>query len=524
MALTKVSYSMITGAVFNVLDFGAVSGNTVNQQVAMQAAITACSAAGGGVVYIPSGTYHITSPLLVPYGVSIQGAGSTASILSCLNCNGINFNSGSYDGGNMFYSDFGITSAAGSTGNWAAVESILPSGGTFGVDSRDGLYFYRLRIYDFNQAFIINATWESHINECRVFRCNQAIALGNFSMVFRITDCNFTYEGGFPTGSAPGRGIELDGATVEGAFIRGCQIYAFPTALHIGNVATYTIFNDNDCYGTVYGVNIAGAANTGMSIQNNYFEISTSNGVGIRGAPQGAEISNLYEVVNNVFITGAGTGTKGISVGSSAGTYQWNWRIRDNYFFSIQSVDIEVFNAQNIIIDGNRFESTAPTNNITIVGGGASYNSNYVTNNKLAKGISADATDVAAGRIMIYHNIISGVQTFGEVIFDELKSTGNIYTYYDAASVNTGSNFDVNYILPDTSMHLVTAYMETGTNTHLGPGVYSVIRQGTSTTVSAITAFAGVTVTVTGAYKLNFANATGSNGIIKVSLTKTMVA
>ena len=523
MALTKVSYSMITGAVANVLDFGATGDGTTNDTTAIQAAIDYIDTLGNGAVYLPAGTYKLTSALLVPYGVSIFGAGSTASILSCLNCDGLNFDSASYDGGNMFYSDFGITSHAGTTGNWAGVVSILPSGGTFGVDSRDGLYFYRLRIFDLNQAFIFNATWESHINECRVFRCNQAVSLGNYAMLFRITDCNFTYEGGWATGSADKRCVELLGTVTEGAMIRGCQLYGFPTALFVGN-ATFAIFNDNDLYGTNYGVNLVGAANTGMSIQNNYFEISADNAIGIQGGIQNTEISNLVEVVNNVFISAGGvTGTRGISVGTSLGTFQWNWRIRDNHFLGIQTADIQVFNAKNVIISGNRFDSTAPTNNITIVGGSAPYDSNYVMNNRLAKGISAEAADVADGRVMIYHNIISGVQTFGEVIFDEIKSTGNIYTHYDASFVNTAANFDVNYVLPDTSMHLVTAYMETATNTHLGPGVYAVVRQGTSSTVATITAFAGMTVTVTGAYKLNFANATGSNGIIKVSLTKTMI-
>lgn len=522
MSLTKVSYSMIDGAVFNVLDYGAVSGNTVNQQPAIQAAIDACEAAGGGAVYIPAGTYHITSPLLVPYRVSIYGDGGTATILSCLNCDGINFDSGSYDGGAMFYSDFGITSAAGTTGNWAAVVSVLPSGGVFGTDSRDGLYFYRLRIFDFNQAFIFNATWESHINECRVFRCNQAVSLGNYAMVMRITDCNFTFEGGFPSGTANKHCVELLGPVNEGAYIRGCQVFGFETGLYVEN-SIFAICDDNDFFGTVFGVNLAGAANTGMSIRNNYFEVSANNAIGIRGAPQGSELSNLFEVVNNAFVTGgSATGTRGIVVGDPLATFSWNWRIRDNHFVGIQTADIQVYNAQNVIIDGNRFQSTAPTNNITISGGSAQFNSNYVTNNRLAKGISAEAADVAAGRIMIYHNIISGFQSFGEVVFDEVKSTGNIFTFYDAESVNTGSNFDIDYVLPNNSMHIVTVYMETGTNTHLGPGVYTVVRQGTSSTVSTITAFSGVTVTVTGGFKLNVANATGSNGIIKASLTKTM--
>jgi hypothetical protein len=259
-----------------------------------------------------------------------------------------------------------------------------------------------------------------------------------------------------------------------------------------------------------------------MTISNNYFEISANNAIGIIGAPQGSEISNLVEVFNNTFVTGAGTGTKGIVLGTSVATFQWNWRIRDNHFLGITTTDIEVNNAQNIIIDGNRCESTLPTNNIVIVGGNASYNSIYVTNNRLAKGISADASDVAAGRIMIYHNIISAAQVFGDVVFNDVKATDKFYTFDGSQTLNTATNVTLDYVLPDFSFHLLTFYLETAANTHLGPGVYAIVRQGTSSSVTAITAFSGMTVTITGAYKVNIANATGSNGTARATLLKTV--
>jgi len=58
MSLTKVSYSMITGAAYNVLDFGADSTGTASSTSAFQLAV-----ANGGVVYVPSGTYKLNSKL-----------------------------------------------------------------------------------------------------------------------------------------------------------------------------------------------------------------------------------------------------------------------------------------------------------------------------------------------------------------------------------------------------------------------------------------------------------------------------
>ena len=46
--------------VFNVLDYGAVASAAVDNRVAMQAAVDAAASAGGGIVYVPPGTYGMT--------------------------------------------------------------------------------------------------------------------------------------------------------------------------------------------------------------------------------------------------------------------------------------------------------------------------------------------------------------------------------------------------------------------------------------------------------------------------------
>lgn len=58
MALTKVSYSMITGAPANVLDFGAVGDGVTDDTAAIQAAINQ-----GGQVFIPKANYKVSGTL-----------------------------------------------------------------------------------------------------------------------------------------------------------------------------------------------------------------------------------------------------------------------------------------------------------------------------------------------------------------------------------------------------------------------------------------------------------------------------
>lgn len=56
--------------------YGAAGNGTNDDTVAIQSALTAAGANGGGIVYLPGGTYHLTNTLTVPGGVELRGAGS----------------------------------------------------------------------------------------------------------------------------------------------------------------------------------------------------------------------------------------------------------------------------------------------------------------------------------------------------------------------------------------------------------------------------------------------------------------
>lgn len=63
--------------VFNVKDYGAKGDGTTDDTAAIQAAITACSNAGGGLVVVPAGVYLTTSAITFPVNtpIRIEGAG-----------------------------------------------------------------------------------------------------------------------------------------------------------------------------------------------------------------------------------------------------------------------------------------------------------------------------------------------------------------------------------------------------------------------------------------------------------------
>lgn len=87
MALTKATYSLIKGAVANVLDFGAVGDGVADDTTAIQAAID--SSASGLTVYFPAGIYKTTNTLLFKRNsVKLIGDGFGITRIKYVNASG----------------------------------------------------------------------------------------------------------------------------------------------------------------------------------------------------------------------------------------------------------------------------------------------------------------------------------------------------------------------------------------------------------------------------------------------------
>lgn len=85
MSLTKVSYSMITGAPANVLDFGADATGVSDSAAAIQSAMSS----GKPDIYFPAGTYKIGSTINIPTSVkAIRGAGKGSTIIDASSSSG----------------------------------------------------------------------------------------------------------------------------------------------------------------------------------------------------------------------------------------------------------------------------------------------------------------------------------------------------------------------------------------------------------------------------------------------------
>lgn len=409
MALTKATYSMIDGAVANILDYGAVAdynenvpGSGTDNSAAIQAAINAVAARSTynkGAVFIPAGAYKILTALTVPYGVSIFGEGGTASVLFAENCNGMDFTSYGYAAGSMFFQDFGLTATAGS--NYAAVTTVT------NASTMDGLIFSRVRLYGWDQGFIWQSNWECTIDSCVFYNVNRCVWLSGSNgqtISIRITNNRMTYGTG-GAGAADKYAIDMNNTSqfTESVHIVGNKIFGYQRNINAAQ-ATYLTIIDNDLSGSDKVIAFV-TANGTYSICNNYIEV-TSTGTGVYGAPNGSQVPAQRAIISGNHIIGTASAAIGIQLNDSGSTFQWNAVIRDNVITGFATWDMLLYNPGKTLVDANRCLSTATTNSIFIGDVNAGYQPVIFSNNWLKKAFQfSSPTNYADGNVVLQNNV-----------------------------------------------------------------------------------------------------------------------
>jgi len=176
MALTKVSYSMIQGAVINALDYGVVTDGT-NTTASLQLAITA---AAGKALYLPSGTYSTTTALTLPANITIFGDGPTKSIVKRIGSGTDNLFVAT-DISNISFKQMGFygNSQASTALNGDAIFYTQTISSTV---ANKNIYIDYCNFDNFkgdNWVYIANANTTYTINNIRVTNCNFTSYTGN---------------------------------------------------------------------------------------------------------------------------------------------------------------------------------------------------------------------------------------------------------------------------------------------------------------------------------------------------------
>lgn len=413
MALTKVSYSMITGAPVNILDFGASpSASAAVNAAAIQAAVN--SLTSGGLVYVPAGTYSISTAIQLPIGVSIKGDGGTASILNCYACDGINFTKTVQDNDMQVVEDIGLRGMSGS--NFTGITAIA---GTYPSSQNDGFYINRVKITNFNIGIYFTVAWQSIISSCLITQVNKAVWLADHAVLITITNNQFIREGG-ASGTAANVGVEMSGLDLEANEVSNNFIYGFATAVKMSDpwsalIANNTILTIAAGVGgeTLIGIDFT-TVKEHLNILDNIIE-SAANAAdsvyGIYGRPLNTPSGGATVIQNNRIFndTNLGTFGVGIQINTSVTTGQNNVTIQNNNFLGFKTFDIAAYNPNAITIQNNRLESTSPTYSLYV--SGTITSPCVIQNNWCVKDIQVEATEFAQGKALVQYNYKNATYT-----------------------------------------------------------------------------------------------------------------
>lgn len=287
MTLTKATYSMINGAVVNVLDFGAKGDGVTDDTSAIQAAIdsvtTDFNVGEGAIVFFPkasSSYYLITDTIEVPPGIILQGEGTfnanTASgSLIYVNFNGVGIRfvrrnpslSGLFHNGGM--QNLALTGTGGSS---TTAQRLVELGDLTDVVVTVGAWngFIRDCLFNNTRGYgIYSAHSQEWLIEHNFFQeCNRSINYSTVPASSRIenntfinvsaTDCDYAinYEPGSLGGAA-------------GFVCRGNYIIGFDTGVYIAGCRG-VIVRDNvfeSCH--EYALQMSSITFTGTSLGNN---------------------------------------------------------------------------------------------------------------------------------------------------------------------------------------------------------------------------------------------------------------
>jgi hypothetical protein len=285
MALTKVSFSMIDGAVVNALDYGADDSGSSDSSAAIQSALSYATA-NNQALYLPSGTYLVNTAIVLTqpaFPVVIFGAGKTTVIKTTATVNGVITVQGTdpdvdvsrfFQG--VFISNLRLNGPERYGGSRAGTGIY-----TYGCQ---GVHLDQVFVYGFDNGVRLRNTDLANVTRCQfqvnnvglTTTTNTGYALGGQANSFLILGCWINNNGTY--------GIEYVG----------------------GNKLTIDAnnFSSNGTSINVCNTTEAGAVTQSPTITNNYFESDSLNCIQLGG---GAGVTKGGIVTGNSFLAATNT-------------------------------------------------------------------------------------------------------------------------------------------------------------------------------------------------------------------------
>lgn len=318
---------------YNVKTYGAKADGVTDDHAAVQAAVTAAHAAGGGTVYLPAGAYFIGSRVTPASNVTIQGAGITKTLLTSGVASDYVFYSKDSVSGLVDFTlrDLTIDVANVTNGSAMRFEYItrgefqrlrilnVPANGWGAVIGASGTAASTNAYINFNVKFqdcffdTQNSTLEmllimntQHIEVLNTDFYNNMASSGPGVGVYQVCDdvkiANCTFR------SIAGPSVYYSVST-NNVIIDHCAFYGASagTGIQGANVSDNGTFNAGWTYGLtvsnsyftglVVGVQISGVK--GAAVDNCYFENNYNIGIQVKQGNVGGSATPLYWTVSN---------------------------------------------------------------------------------------------------------------------------------------------------------------------------------------------------------------------------------
>lgn len=465
---TRDAYTQAHGYI-NVKDvaYGAVGDGVADDTAALQAAANAAGAAGvgqGKVLFLPPGNYKTTSPILIPPGVSVIGAGVGSRLLP-VGCDGLHLQGpwstiGAYCIRDLYIAGTNCTNFAG-----IRVDGALVSG-----DSVSGYDISNVRIDSFGYGMYLRNLWRSSVRQVRMVNVYFGVYLHGQNLVldFDGVVCDKGTPPGTPTGATNSAGFSCiqasdynpGGNTIarpESIRVRSCQFVNFDIGVDHQHclVADYEGL-DLD-YSALYGIRY-NQSDGGLRFAGDWIAMTGTNAIaGIYAQDVGVGVSKSKVKIEGFHITSY-TVSPG-SVGIHLGDRQNDVSIEDCYVGpaeggqDFQTADVQITGVVNgntgIALKDLVLGSATPANGLVVGTTGA------VTG--YAKGVSATSEPLigsASGTVFSWNG-------GDEVAFDEITAGINVTGTTPSAATTIIAGESHNYVGAPVMVEFSTPFVIT---------------------------------------------------------------
>lgn len=334
-----------------------------SDQTQINAALSAASSAGGGVVYLTEGTFTVDGSISVPNNVTLVGSGdatliqlATSGLASTVNAI---VNTDTTTGNNVGIMNLKLDGqkAVNSTGSKVGIY-ISGAGSGTGASAVRGATIQNVTVVNFHsEGIYLNASSNSSVAQSRALGDDYGIYLNSttYSSVMQSTAQGNVQHG-----------LGLNNSSTNNNLSENLMQYNTNSGITLTNSSTFNVISGNNAsHNTNEGIWVSSTDNT---IENNLLSYNSGNGLRLNSANQSVATGNK---INN-------NSQYGIYLNSSHVTVSSN-KISSNTLYGIYVY----VSSYNNIVSNHIYDSSGSTANDGIfVTGTSTYNSisqNYIS-------------------------------------------------------------------------------------------------------------------------------------------------